>query len=884
MFLKKIFLWAFLFVMPFFIYGQQITIQGVVSDSLHNPIANAVVLANPTQNVNAILAFANTNQNGEFLLKINKPTTDSLNLQINHISYQSLTLKLPFVSANKNFKLKSKVESLEDLVINFQKILTVKGDTLVYNVEGLKAEKDYTIEEVINRIPGITINNDGQIKYKDKAISHLYINGVDLLEERYNIATRGIPADAVKDIEVLTKHNHARIDIGRTESDNVSLNLKIKENQSLVFGSVKAEAGLPLLTGSLEATPIYIKDSFQNISSIKTNNIGKTLKKIPTNMVLNEGDFSSLKPNTMDFINPTNVFGVSISDKYWLNNDAYAFTNDALHKVNDSTLVKWNLNYVNELSKIETEARKTYVLGSDSTYVNSISKNKLRSQNFQAGINQEINKRNFYLKNKSAFNYADNQGIEKHQLNTNNVNAFYTKYHTQFSNATHLKTLVRNKNIFETGFLMHQNTQNEKLNVFPPVFTNSLGNHLNNINTQQKVNFKQLNLGWFGKYSFSFLGLNWNVSQDAQYNNFKLKTNLNQMPQIDTSLFPYASNFDFKKLETNTKLTSKWQYQKFSVSGSISANNTNLFTNQENQAQLKKNKSYLFIQPHLFFKYEFNTLWNAGLRLSSYNSVSDFGAIYPGVLLQNYSNINQNPDIINQFKTQSAIANISYSNIYKSFFANLKLQTHTNTSKITLSSEINDQGFATTQAINKPNTIKNNGLGIDLSKGILGTMNLGLKYNLNFSESQSYFNSQFIDAKNTTQNMEISFTWDDGKWYGLSYKSNIRYNTSKFNTNKINNVFAFNTLAIDFYVSSTTRLNVSADNMYTKTETSSGLNTLFNTEFYYKPSKKLFYKAAFTNILNTSYFTTTMSAANGFSTSQFSLRPRQFTIGLTYSL
>jgi hypothetical protein len=37
-----------------------------------------------------------------------------------------------------------------------------------------------------------------------------------------------------------------------------------------------------------------------------------------------------------------NINGVAISEKYWLNNDSYAITNDALHKVNDSTTIKWN--------------------------------------------------------------------------------------------------------------------------------------------------------------------------------------------------------------------------------------------------------------------------------------------------------------------------------------------------------------------------------------------------------------------------------------------------------------------------------------------------------------------------------------------------------------
>jgi hypothetical protein len=40
----------------------------------------------------------------------------------------------------------------------------------------------------------------------------------------------------------------------------------------LLFGSLKGDAGVPFLTGKLDATPIYFKDKFQNISSGKLNN------------------------------------------------------------------------------------------------------------------------------------------------------------------------------------------------------------------------------------------------------------------------------------------------------------------------------------------------------------------------------------------------------------------------------------------------------------------------------------------------------------------------------------------------------------------------------------------------------------------------------------
>jgi hypothetical protein len=72
-------------------------------------------------------------------------------------------------------------------------------DTITYNVNGLKAKKDYTIEEVINRIPGVSIRK--WANSIDKPISHLYINGLDLLEGGYS--TTRIPADAVLEIDVM---------------------------------------------------------------------------------------------------------------------------------------------------------------------------------------------------------------------------------------------------------------------------------------------------------------------------------------------------------------------------------------------------------------------------------------------------------------------------------------------------------------------------------------------------------------------------------------------------------------------------------------------------------------------------------------------------------
>lgn len=883
MFIKNT-IWAFLLVMPFFIYAQNVSIKGVVLDTLNNPIQNAIIQANPNSDLDDILGYANSNEKGEFSFSIQNIKAEDISLQVNHLAYKPLTLSYLSFSKSNTIILQNKSHELENLVINFEKILKVKGDTLTYNVAGLKAEKDYSIEEVINRIPGITINENGQIKYKDKPISHLYINGLDLLEGKYNIATRGIPADAVKEIDVLTKHNHERIDIGRTDSEKVSLNLKIKENQSLIFGSIKAEAGMPLVTGNLDATPIYIKNNFQNISSLKTNNIGTSLKDISSDLSLDASEFFRLKTPEISFINPTNVHGVNLSNKNWLNNDSYAFTTDALHKLTDSTLVKWNINYVNELSKVYKTNNTIYFLDTDSTYVNNKSQNKLRDQNFQASSYQEINKRNFYLKNKTSVLYTDSEGIENNTLNLKNVQAYFNKYNTKFSNTTLLKTLVRKKNILQSGFMFQSNFQNEKLNVLPTVYESILGNNPNNIKTQQRLNLKQFNFGAFADYTFNLLGFKWDILQNAQFENFNLETNLNQYPQNSVLLYPFASDFNFQKFQTNTSLTTKWQYKKLIIKANLLANINYLKTYQPNVADADIKNKYLYFNPNLNLRYEFNSQWSGSVNYSKNQNVSDFSQIYPGVILQSFNSLIQNPEIINQYKINSINAQLSYSNIFKSFFARFGFQCSNNQSQITISNEVGANGFLVNKILDRQNTIKNYGYSIDLSKGILGVLNTNLKYNFNQGENQLYFNQQFLKSITKSHRIETSINWDTSKWFGLNYNLKYNYFTSSFSNSKVNNSFLNHKITADFYTSATTRIQLFAESSQIKSLNTNGSNYMFNADFYYKPSKKIIYKAAFTNIFNTDSFLTSMGGINSVSVSQFQLRPRQFTVGVTYSL
>lgn len=876
---------ASLIWMPFFAFAQTYEIQGTISDSVNRPVINSVIIASDSKEESNILAYKISDDNGNFKLILNNELKlDSIWLIVKHISYETIHLKVPFKSLKKNFQLKSRVEHLDEVILKRQRTVEIKGDTITYNVSGLKSEKDFTIEEVIRRIPGVTISESGQIKYQDKPISHLYINGVDLLEGRYNIATQGIPADAVKEIDVMKNHNHTRIDIGRTESDEVAFNLKIKDDINLLFGSAKGDAGLPFITGQIEATPIYLKDKYQNIGSLKLNNTGKTLRDIGTDLTLGNKNISELKLDESTVISVPNINGVMLSDKFWLDNDSYAFTNDAIYKINDTTLLKWNVNYLNELCKIESNSSTVFLANNESSIVVNRSRNELRKQRFQTGLNQEINKNNFYLKNITNLSFADNTGIESVFLNNNEIESSYSYTGFQISNNTVVKTLIGN-NIINGGLITQYEQNTEELLVVPPVFMSLFSSNVNNEVTTQNVYVKKFNIGGFTDYAFKWLNLEWNLNQTLEYNRFKFESNLNQLPESVVESFPFMSDFDYQKLSSTSRINSNLNLGSLRLSGALSADYINLVTEENQNENLNINNSYLFIQPYFSARYKINSKWVFGSSYVNNNKISEFSELYPPLILTSFSSLIQNPNYVNKIKTQTIASNLNYIDIMKSFFFSLRGSWNHVKSDVTFSNMLSEEGFIVTNVVKIPNSVNNYGVSVNLTKGFLGSFSSDLTYSYNYAQNNLIFNEQLLDAINRRHSIDFKLTWDKGTWYALGYEAKLNFGSSQLPNIIVKNSMFFQTTSLDFYTSSKTRLHFGVEHARAETSTNNNINnnTLFNVSFYYKPTKKIFFNASLLNIFDTPFFTTNNNAANFVNVYQFSLRKRQFTIGLTYS-
>ena len=152
--------------------------------------------------------------------------------------------------------------------------ISAKGDTLVFNVKSFAARGDSYLEDVLKKLPGINVADNGMVSYQGKAINKFYIEGRDLLGNSYNQATRNMPVDAVKAVEVMENHQPVRMLQGKQVSEKAALNIRMEQShKARPFGEVSGAMGYghsTLWDGSVFLTQIL--GTSQLMLTGKTNN------------------------------------------------------------------------------------------------------------------------------------------------------------------------------------------------------------------------------------------------------------------------------------------------------------------------------------------------------------------------------------------------------------------------------------------------------------------------------------------------------------------------------------------------------------------------------------------------------------------------------------
>lgn len=343
--------------------SAQTIIEGSVLDAQGKAVDAYVTVA--SRNAGTIIGFAETDNKGHYKLEFTAQG-DSVTVTATGMSIGNQVKVVKNSSQRLNFRVSMKNVELKEVTVRAQKIRQ-SGDTLNYLVGAYQQQGDRVIGDVLKRMPGIEVSGNGGIKYNGKSIKNFYVEEMDLLQGRYGIATNNINAQDVATVQVMENHQPVKMLQGKELSDDVAINLKLKNTakgtvavNAMIGGGIQQAGGWCFGSHSLdnnkttigqnplwtaEVVGMYFAKRRQNMTLYKGNNTGDDVSKELTQ------HYSGISGVELYPFCPTGAImptGSGLPQKRTFDNHSHILTMNHLEKLNKDTELGLNIAYHND--------------------------------------------------------------------------------------------------------------------------------------------------------------------------------------------------------------------------------------------------------------------------------------------------------------------------------------------------------------------------------------------------------------------------------------------------------------------------------------------------------------------------------------------------------
>lgn len=428
-------------------YGQSNLSGRILDKADRTPLTNATIIL---LNQDSILQYhTRANENGNFEFKKIKPNDYILIVSYPKFELHSQPLKLNQNKTLEEILLSSQANLIEEVVVTAKIPIRIKGDTIEYDAGSFETEKNAKLEDLLRRLPGLTVSSDGAITAHGKTVSKVLIDGEEFFGYDPKIAIRNVRADAVDKVQVYERKSEEAeltgIDDGqRFQTVNVVLK---EEARKGIFGNAEAHIGTEeLYTGNLFAAKFN-----------RTERIGITANT--NNMGANSGGREGgLRMNSQITGEPRNTaLGANYENQFW----------------NKKLNVNANYNFTDASNRNERNRYNKEIISEDEIQeTNSFSTNKSDNQGHAV-------RSNFRMRLDSTSNMDVMFNARKSQSNTWSASENYTINNTSDSirdyRSTNNAESEDQNNDIRINYRKRLNKQGRSINI-----------HLNNSNTSSE--------------------------------------------------------------------------------------------------------------------------------------------------------------------------------------------------------------------------------------------------------------------------------------------------------------------------------------------------------------------------------------------------------------
>lgn len=840
---------------------QAQTLSGTVTDSeSHQPLEGVMI---SVTRGNITIDYTLTDSKGQYSLSWKHSGTLQVSASLLGYRREACDVRQ---GRRLDFALQPEAIALKEVVIRPGRISTRK-DTVRYDLAQFASSKDVHIKDVLKRLPGVDVEENGQVKYKGKAIDHYFVEGMDVTGGRYNQINNNLSAKAVKSAEIMENYQSVKALKGKISSDEVALNLKLDpkaRDQWIVNstlgagwsdgtpethngqGSDNNSTGEFLWEGAVNA--LQLGKGNQSVYNYKTNNNGKDLSREQSVLINNASQDIPLHK----FLTQPGITA-PLDKERLLFNKTHTLNANRMYKWNDERSLRLQAGYTHDQISQQRGNTLTYYQPDDTITMEESYHYRLLSDAAHAEAHYEDNNARHYLANRFLVESEINRGTSRELQQT---------VRTSQLTAKNFFNLIRNGE--KATWEFNSSTQYAYV---PSSLSLSDGKskfRQQNLYSDNKASYLKKRNGFTRQYTAGMQG-EWATVK------YHSPANEEHHPLSEETF--NASNLSFY-------LSPYFQLERDKWLGSITLplNFKRYFAQQ---------RSFLFFNPSLYLRYQLDYHWRFSLYGSLNRSAGDVTDLCPFSYQTDYRTWRNASGLFPVSTRQLYNLYGEYKNTVQEFFVTATLayqRTHYNT--------LNEQSISENTIIHTrrehANHTENWSLLSTISKGFYD-WNLKTSLNLQLSRSTGQQLTQ-ISGTSLLQKYRYDYLkaepkliWSPAGSFEAEYHATIGYGGSKIGTDTHLTPLLdiVQRLHLTFSIGHVD-IRLSGEHYRNDLSNDTHLNTLFADASLVYKTKKWRLEASFNNLFNKKEYAYTLYSATQSSTSWLNIRPREGMVKVGY--
>ena len=233
--MKKLGMFLLLAWMAIQVSAQKIAVNGSVIDGeLNEPMASAAVALLKADST--LAAGASTDFNGKFNLSAK---SGSYILRVSFMGYRTVYKNLTLTKQKPTVTLDQITLNVNPVMLKGAEVtarlskVEMKEDTFVYNSSAYRVPEGSALEELVKKLPGAEVDEDGTIKINGKEVKKIMVDGKEFFDNDTKMAMKNLPTNIIDKIKAYDKQSdYAKmtgIDDGEEET---VLDLSIKKGMN----------------------------------------------------------------------------------------------------------------------------------------------------------------------------------------------------------------------------------------------------------------------------------------------------------------------------------------------------------------------------------------------------------------------------------------------------------------------------------------------------------------------------------------------------------------------------------------------------------------------------------------------------------------------------